>query len=210
MYADMIEYVKKYFDNTDNPRSKFDTKYPFRNNFDHCVRVYNWALRINRLEKADENIVAIASIFHDVGKAYNMEISHAEISADVCKAYLKKLQYPEYKILRIVQAIKVHPFKEDTNIHLYPEDKILMDADLLDEVGALTAVWDSMATALEARPDYLKVYNRSLKFYNKVASKREVLKTPTGRAFYDERLKFLNSFIENLGFELGIDLHKER
>jgi uncharacterized protein len=205
LYSQIIDYVKRYFNNADNPRSKYDSRYPFRNNFEHCMRVYHWALRINSAERGDRDVIAIASLFHDIGKTVNLDYSHADIGADICNAYLTTICYPSEKRVKIVQAIRLHPYKDNPSLSLTLEEKILMDADLLDEVGALTAVWDSMATAMEDMPDYLKVYKRSSRFYSKVARKKESIKTDTGRLFYEQRLDVLSGFIENLGFELGVE-----
>lgn len=205
MYEDMIGYVQNYLKKPDNKFLGTDSKYPFRNTFEHCLRVYNWAVRINDVEKGSLDVVCIAAIFHDVGKAVANDKTHGHASACICDAYLRSINYPAFERKQIVHAIEVHHFKEDPTLALTLEEKILMDADLLDEVGALTAIWDSMATVIEGDPTYLKVYYRLNRFFEKLTRKGLFVKTDYGKKLYKERIKFIEYFLCNLKFELGIE-----
>lgn len=205
MYEDMIEYVQDYLEKPDNGYPVTDSKFPFRNTFEHCIRVYNWAVRINNVEKGNKNIVSIAAIFHDVGKVVANDKTHGHASASICDAYLRSIDYPDYERNQIVHAIEIHHFKEDSSLKLTLEEKILMDADLLDEVGALTAIWDSMATVIEGNPTYLKVYYRLSHYFEKLTGKGLYIKTDYGKKLYNERIRFIECFLCNLKYELGIN-----
>lgn len=204
MYEEMIKYVKYILQNTDANAVRLCAKFPFRSRFEHTMRVYKWAMRINAAENGDAEILSIAAIFHDAGKGTHSEKPHAVIGAEICEAYLKSIDYPEDRRIRVVKAISLHSSKSRTNLDLSLEDKILMDADMLDEVGALAVLWDSMATALGSEPGYFKAYERHLKFYKNLKNHQRLLKTEEGARLYAERLDFLKLFIENLAYELGL------
>ncbi|MBC2580778.1 HD domain-containing protein [Clostridium sp. DJ247] len=204
MYEDMINYVKKFLDNRELEVDDFENKYPFRIRFQHILRVYNWTHRLNEFEKGDEQVVSIAAIFHDVGKRNDNSIPHADLSAEICSKYLESINYDKNQSKRIIQAIKKHSSKKECIEKLSLEDRILIDADLLDEVGAITVLWDSMATVMETDPSYMKVYERLQKRLERIKKKSSLTKTKTGARFYEERLRFLENFIENLEYELQV------
>lgn len=204
MYEAMIEYVRKYFENHDPLATDLPVKFPFRNRFDHILRVYHWALRINRMEKGDEEVVAVAAIFHDIGKAADDDRPHAIVSAEICEAYLRSDGFSEEKRSRIVETIRMHSSKTMDKSKLTLEQRILMDADMLDEVGATAVLWDSMAVALEENPSYLRAHQRHCEFYAKLKGYKKLLKTGTGKKLYTSRLKVLRNFIKETEYELGL------
>lgn len=204
MYEDMLHYVKEFLQSPDAKAALLSSKFPFRDRFDHTLRVYKWALRINEIEKGDEEIISIAAIFHDVGKWLKTDKPHALVGAEICDAYLRIISYPENKRVRVVNAIKYHSTKSRQDLNLTLEDKILIDADMLDEVGATAVAFDSMATALEKEGSYVKAYQRHVKFHKSLEAHKMHLKTVTGAKLYQERLDFLKLFIDQLAFELGI------
>lgn len=204
MFEKEIRFVKDYFEKNAPSAAEHRAPYPFRNRFEHTMRVYKWAQRINREEKGDKVVVALAAIFHDVGKAVDSEMPHAELSADICGEYLADRGFSRNKRERIVRAVRLHSSKSIKKSRLSLEDRILIDADLLDEVGALAVLLDGMATALDGNASYIRAYERHLKYYDQLKNQRKYLKTKTGKRLYDERLRFLKVFIRNLKFELGL------
>ena len=208
MYEAMMAFVKNKLDEN-TPPADLIVLYPFRDRFEHTRRVQQWALRIQAVEGGDRDIVAIAAIFHDVGKCIGRlgkdGRPHELVSAEICDEYLRRINYPAPRRERILKAVRHHSFKKDRpGVNLSLEEKIIIDADMLDEVGALTVVWDSMATALENKPSYEKVLQRNLHFYTELKKQVIYFKTPTGRKFFEERLRFLGYYIENLQYELGM------
>lgn len=113
-------------------------KYPFRNRFEHTIRVYNWAMKLQEKEGGDREIIALMSLLHDVGWADKR--SHGEVGAEIAEKYLNSMNYDKQKIKRIVDIIKIHSNK-DTTEKLNIEEQIFMDADLLDELGAISIIW---------------------------------------------------------------------
>lgn len=204
MYEEMINYVRDFLEKTDSKATQLKTVFPFRNRFEHSMRVYKWAKRINEIEKGDEEVISIAAIFHDVAKGINGGKNHGEVGAKICKEYLQEINFDKRKTEMIVQAIRNHSKYYKSNMELSLEDKIIMDADALDEVGALTILWDSMATGMEDDPSYTKVYYRLLSVLERRRRYRRTLRTEYGRKLYAERTEFLEEFIKNLKYELGI------
>ena len=77
-----------------------------------------------------------------------------------------------------------------------------MDADLLDEVGAISILWDSMATAIGDEASYKKAYQRIKNFYRINKPKIRRCKTEAGRKEYEKRMETIETFLEELEKEL--------
>lgn len=202
MYEEMIQFVKTTLARRVglNPEEA-DVRYPFRNRFDHTMRVYQWAMRLQELLGGDREVIAIAAIFHDIGKGAP---DHAEVGAQITDDYLCRIGYPDLKRRQIVQAVRYHSSKREAAVlNLCIEEKILIDADLLDEIGAITIIWDAMATALEENPSYTKVYERTQKYVVPLREQEQYFTTEAGRQFFRERVQVIENFISEFRFELG-------
>ena len=151
-YSEVIEYVKKM--TTENGRP---SNYPFRSRYEHTMRVYRWAIKLQAKLGGDMDIIALAALLHDIG--WDSERPHEEVGAELAVDFLDELGVEPEIIKRVGEIIMIHEDK-DTDAELSLECKIVMDADLLDEVGAVSVIWDSMATACEEEPSYKKAYYR--------------------------------------------------
>lgn len=191
MQSEIINYVKAEI--ARNGRAS----QPFRDRFQHTMRVYAWAERLQALEGGDLQTMQIAALFHDAG--WDEVIPHQEVSAKLARDYLTRKDWADVDIEKVVLAVANHN-QRTSNSPLPIECYIIMDADFLDEVGALTVIWDSMSTALKSEPSYLKTYERISYYFEKNKAKEHLLRTETGRRFYRERLAFLEHFIRNLEF----------
>ena len=110
------------------------------------MRVYRWAIKLQSKLGGDLDIIVLAALLHDVG--WDDERPHGEVGAEIAVNYLDSLGVDPQKIAKIGEIIMIHEEK-DTDADLSLECRIVMDADLLDEVGAISVLWDSMATAIE-------------------------------------------------------------
>lgn len=95
------------------------------------------------------------------------------------------------------------------------ELRVLMDADLLDELGLTIIMWDAMDEGHRNQGGYYSVLERVKQAYARLKKLLPTLKTDTGRAEYEKGLKVLESAIERLEYELNTDyvkdiLHAER
>jgi uncharacterized protein len=91
------------------------------------------------------------------------------------------------------------------------EEKIVSDADLLDETGAIAILWDAMACALEPSPSYVKAYKRSLTYTAPMRdSLPKRLHTAAARRIAQERFSVVDSFLDSLEYELGYGRRRSR
>lgn len=193
-YAEVIEYVKKM--TTENGRPP---KYPFRSRFEHTMRVYRWAIKLQSKLGGDLDVIALAALLHDIG--WDEDRPHSEVGAELAVEYLDSIGVDPGIIKRVGEIIMIHEDK-DTEAELSLECKIVMDADLLDEVGAVSVLWDAMATCGEDDPTYKKAYYRIKNYYRINKPKIRRCKTDTARTEYTKRMQMLEGYIYQLEKEL--------
>ncbi|MBR1815365.1 MAG: HD domain-containing protein [Lachnospiraceae bacterium] len=193
-YAEVIEYVRKMTAENGRP-----SNYPFRSRFDHTMRVYRWAIKLQSKLGGDLDIIALAALLHDIG--WDSERPHEEVGAELAVEYLDSIGVDPQIITRVGEIIMIHEDK-DTEAELSLECKIVMDADLLDEVGAVSVIWDAMATALEDEASYKKAYYRIKNYYRINKPKIRRCKTDAARTEYTKRMQLLESYILQLEKEL--------
>jgi uncharacterized protein len=108
--------------------------------FDHSERVYELCRHIGKREKADVEVLSIASYLHDIGRIdqdkSNGRICHAEAGAKKAREILANYNLSKEKINNIIHCIEVHRFR-GSNKPKTLEAKILRDADKLDAIGAV-------------------------------------------------------------------------
>ena len=200
----MVEFVKDFFESHDPIGTDLAHRYPFRRRFGHCLRCTKRARRISIAEGADGEIVMISALFHDIGKAVSGSgQDHGEIGAKICDEYLASIGYNAERRARIVRIVRDHSkHADDDNTSL--EEKVVSDADLLDEVGAISVLWDSMACAGEDEPSYIEPYNRIARtFFHLRGTFSKRLHTQNAQYILKERLSFLQNFLWELDYELG-------
>lgn len=169
--------------------------------WEHTQRVLTTSQKIARAENADYDLVTVAAIFHDVAKFSSTPEEHAARGAIIAAEYLARTGFLANWIKRVGEIISNHTCSSTEKFQL--EDCILRDADVLDEVGALSIVWTLMNTGIQT-PSYTEARARILK-HDRHSAERAValMLTPTARAIAKERLTFVNNFIAQLEEELG-------
>ena len=193
-YAEVIEFVRKQTAENGSPPN-----YPFRSRFEHTMRVYRWAIKLQSKLGGDLDIIVLAALLHDIG--WDEVRPHGEVGAEIAVDYLDSLGVDPEKIAKIGEIIMMHSDK-DTEAELSLECRIVMDADLLDEVGAVGILWDAMATAQEDEASYKRAYYRIKNFYRINKPKIKRCKTDAGRVEYNKRMQLIEEFIFQLEKEL--------
>ncbi|MBL4938488.1 HD domain-containing protein [Clostridium sp. YIM B02515] len=202
MYEEHLNYVKEYFalhgDVPPNPLMAFRSKYQ------HTLRVLGWAKRLVRERKdVDTDILFTAVIFHDIGCSEGKEF-HAERSAKIFYEYGLKMNLDLTFIERVKGLISLHSSKEllkekDTPIELI----ILMEADLLDEEGALRIVWYSLDKGISGAQSYLDVYKHIIMGSNKRLINPMV--TEKAQYYWNEKQKIVEEFTRQLEDDITVN-----
>lgn len=149
-YADMLDFVGNYLGGASGwVESRLSINY---SRFEHTKRVLGWALRLYELNPSKDSIdyrtVVTATIFHDVGyNDANENISHAEAGTVIARKYLEDNGFEAEFIDRVCYLIGHHSDKwMMAEPEIAPDLLLLMEADLLDDMGALGIVMDCMIT----------------------------------------------------------------
>jgi uncharacterized protein len=202
---EVIAYVRQFIEAHDPIATKLATRFPFRRLADHCYRTYRWAQRIQKGEGGDREIAEVAALFHDIGKCVDPTTDgHARTGAAVCEQYLISRGFDGDKRARIVHIVRNHVHSA-RDVVLSLEAQIVRDADLLDEVGALTVLWDAMAAGAEEPQSYILTYHRIRAAYDRLKDRAPgCLETATGKRFYGKRIELLGGFLSELEYELGV------
>lgn len=203
-FEDMFRFVRQAL-LSESTGSCYCGRFPFRDRYQHTRRVFGWAQRLMRVEPADPFITLTAAVFHDAGYRILPTEDHALASAELCQGYMKQRGYPSRTIQQVVYLVAMHSEKTRPLAELSGEMRVLIDADLLDEVGALTALWDSMAEGAQPRQSYLKTYRRLQLAHEKLAGKRGRMRTGEGLRLYDGNLAALDGFLTRLRYELCLE-----
>jgi len=104
--------------------------------FNHILNVADLAKTIAEAEGADTDIVVVAALFHDVAKLEASQDRHAEEGAHVAREYLESRgEYPASFIDAVCQSVADHSFQGPLS-EVSLESRCLMEADVLDKVGA--------------------------------------------------------------------------
>lgn len=104
---------------------------------EHVHRVMNLALKFAEMENANQDIVAIIALLHDVDDYKLFGIESAETLTNA-KNILEQCSISDDKKNEILNAIKTIGYsKRLKGIHpVTPEAKIVSDADMCDAIGA--------------------------------------------------------------------------
>lgn len=206
MYNEMFDYVKSYLKADDEENNRF----PFRKRSDHIWRVFKWAERLAQEEDLkvtiDEEALLIAALFHDIGYGlYEGEGSHAEKSAKLFREYAKSHGLNEEQATFITYLIANHSDKELLKEEDIPlELVLLMEADLLDETGALAIIWDCMAEGMWGAKDFIYAYHHIERYTCKVM-KENFMQTPIAKKYWVEKQDLVEQFVGQLRVDLNVE-----
>jgi uncharacterized protein len=119
--------------------------------FNHILDVADLAAHIAREEGANVDVTRVAALFHDIAKLEADQDVHAEEGARVAREYLETQgDYPASFVDEVCAAVTDHSYQGDlSDVSL--ETRCLMEADLLDKVGANGTTLMLLRMGYEAR-----------------------------------------------------------
>lgn len=206
MYDKMFKFVKGYLENTGGETTNI-RYFAFRKRSEHIKRVFMWAERLVA-DETDINTEAVltAAVFHDAGYGPSIDKSkHADNSAVICEKYLTENGFDAEFIKFVVYLVKNHSNKKLMTFNDTPKELILlMEADLLDETGALSIVWDCMMEGSEQDQTFVKTFNHIMKYSGKSLNNNPMV-TTKAKEFWEDKQKLTQEFIKQLSFDLGIE-----
>lgn len=166
---------------------------------EHTLRTMKIADRILSKEIADREVVMISLLLHDITKTL-CENSHNLLSHRLAEIFLDEFKYLDNKKKKILDCILYHSGKDLESLDLTPEMKVMMDADIIDEIGVLLIARVCLRTHNKnyAIQDLIKVLDNK---YNKIEKETVLLKTKTGKDVYVQKKKKLKEYIDNLKLE---------
>ena len=182
----------------------------------HIERVRNNARVLAAAEDADELVVELAAVMHDVVNLPKDHPERAQASTKSAKLAATWLdgRLEEKRIELVYEAIRCHSFSAGFTPESV-EAKVVSDADNLDALGAIgiartfevggATKKQTVATkdpfCEERRPDDSRYTVDH--FYTKLLALRDRFYTESGRAEASERLEFMRKFLDEMARELG-------
>lgn len=203
-YDEMLLFVKNMLESNNAIKSS-NPNFSFRNRYEHIKRVYNWCIKLMvDCPDCNKEVVLTAAIFHDVGYSYGKE-KHNETGANIFLKYARDNNFDEnftnkVKDIILKHSHKAHLWEEGTAIELI----IVLEADLLDEEGALGLLWDLMAEGAKT-PDSYKQGLDSIYIHSAHILKQDYMVTPLAKKFWKQKQDFISLFIKELSNDLFLN-----
>jgi uncharacterized protein len=179
----------------------------------HIERVYKTALTINAQEQADNLIVSLAALLHDIADS-KFNNGDEEIGPRIAGDFLRSIGVEENTILHIQQIIKNLSYKASLgtiNFHSKELD-VVQDADRLDAIGAIgiaraftyggfknRVLYDPAIPFVEnmSKEAYKNTTAPTINhFYEKLLLLKDLMKTTTGQHMAQQRHDFMLNYLE--------------
>ncbi len=190
--------------------------------FDHVLRVAKMALRIAQFEHADEEIVWLAALLHDLPVSHDTDedarVGHHLRAAEAARSLLIERGMEIERVELVTHAIRTHRFRDQSIPPTTLEAKILFDADKLDSMGAIgiarayawagahaNRLWTTrvLDIARDSTPPEGNDYTPSHEYVYKLNRLMAVLHTNGARSIGRERHEFMETFFFHLDREMA-------
>lgn len=191
----LLEKAKRYFDGQDPAHDWY-----------HNLRVMGLCERIGQAEGAEMQVLRLAVLLHDIGRAEERRTGecHAEISAREAFDLLHESGYEETTIQKVQRAILAHRFRKN-NPPITLEEKILFDADKLDSIGAIGVARAFAYSGVIGQPiqsDDPDQHTPVREYERKLRHLQDRLFTETAKEIATERHRFMELFFEQWESEI--------
>lgn len=202
----MFRYVEEMLYGYDRKKGEKNKNKIAYDRYAHTLRVYQWMLRITgelKDDTLDLESLKIAVIFHDSGYATDNDGEHAKKSAAICRDYLERRSYTPEKIDFICYLIEKHSEKKLFHEKSTPiELVVLMEADMLDDTGAMGIILDTWVASKEDNPSF-DLMCRHLEKYTCRHMRQMEFVTAPGKKFWHEKRKLVYEFLRQYKRDLG-------
>lgn len=184
---------------------------------DHTERVFQLAMAIGRKMDARLDIIAPASLLHDIGRNQESRsrgtICHAEQGAKMAEPLLRDQGCSATDRAAICHCIRAHRFRGNTSPETL-EAEIIFDADKLDSIGAVgigraflfAGQIGARLHNAEIDPAETDSYSTEdtayREFQVKMSKVRDQMLTPIGRQLAQRRHEFMETFFAELNREI--------
>ena len=205
-YAGMLSFVKHTLEDvqTEGGNGIGVHKQEFGyTRFEHTKRVLGWAKRLYDAAADKTGLryedLMIAAIFHDVGRAVSMRtgVDHAKAGVPITKDWLLSNGYDPARAEYIAGLVGSH--SEKWRMHDPAIDRnllMLMEADLLDDMGLLGIVMDTLIVrAGKADATFYDCYNHYERYTHPMQHDCPVV-TPEAKLLWDEKTESTDRFME--------------
>lgn len=185
----------------------------------HIARVYKNALAINTTEKADELVVALAALLHDIADA-KFNNGDEEIGPRIAGDFLNTLDLNHQVIEHVQQIIRNLSYKASLGTVTFQsrELDVVQDADRLDAIGAIGIARAFTYGGYKNRVLYdpeikpqlnmtKEEYKKSAAptinhFYEKLLLLKDLMKTAEGKKIAQQRHDFMLMYLEQFYSEI--------
>lgn len=179
----------------------------------HIQRVYNNANLIVQNEVADEFVVSLGALLHDIAD-YKFHNGDEKKGPKMAMAFLQTQEVSANVIDQVVKIIENISFKGGNEKQQFqsPELAIVQDADRLDALGAIGIARTFNYGGYKGRALYnpaiapdLKMTKAEYKastaptinhFYEKLLLLKDRMNTKTGKKIAEERHRYMEQFLE--------------
>ena len=205
-FEEMKEFVYEYLsasvENEDGGgRMRWYPWHSAEYRFNHILNVVDLAEAIAEAEGANVDVTRVAALFHDIAKLDADQEVHAEEGARIARKYLETHgDFPESFIDEVAKAVENHSYQGDLD-NLSLETQCLVEADLLDKVGANGTALMLLRMGYEARThmDSAEMVERVLERGKDAADR---VRSDTAESIAHRRLKRVKWFREWLEMEV--------
>ena len=168
----------------------------------HILNVVDLAERIAEKEGADPDVTRVAALFHDVAKLEADQDVHAAEGARIARQYLENRgDFPASFVDRVCAAVEDHSHQgplEEVDL----ETRCLIEADLLDKIGANGATLMLLRMGYEART-HMDAAEMVERVFQRGVEAADRVESPTAESIALQRLKRVKWFREWLEDEVA-------
>lgn len=207
-YQEMLDYVEQSLeeDSEYSQSGKCEIAY---SRFEHTKRVLAWVKRLYDMSANKGNLryedLMIATIFHDVGRTIAVKSGepHAQAGVPITMDYLLRHGFGQERAEYICELVRNHSDKERMHENNLDANLLmLMEADLLDDMGALGIVMDCMITeARNSEADFNDCLDHIMRYTYRL-QKDNPMVTPDARALWDAKTKLVSDFADALRYDI--------